>query len=41
MIKRYKKTCKYLNYFSTFASLICVPVGITRSTVGSFVEFIA
>ena len=50
MSKKYKKTCKYLNYvehllflvstvttcvlISAFASLACVPVGITSSTVG-------
>ena len=49
MSKKYKKTCKYLNYFehllllastitgcvsvSAFASLVCVPVGITSSAV--------
>ena len=49
MSKKYKKTCKYLNYsenllllastitgcvsVSAFASLVCVPVGITSSAV--------
>ena len=50
MSKKFKKTCKYLNYvekllilastitscvsISEFASLVCVPVGITSSAVG-------
>ena len=50
MSKKYKKTCKYLNYaehlfilvstvtgcvsISAFASLVCVPGGITSSAVG-------
>ena len=51
MSEKYKETCKYLNYFSSFqlilasavtcsvsifafASLACVPVGITSSAVG-------
>ena len=49
MSKKYKKTCKYLNYVeymlilassvtgsisvSEFASLVCVPIGITNSPV--------
>ena len=45
MSEKYKKTCKYLSYLilvstvtccvsvSAFASLVCVPVGITSSTV--------
>ena len=38
MSKKYKKTCKYLNYvghllISAFASLVFVPVGITSSAV--------
>ena len=48
-MKKYKETCKYLNYVehllilvwtvtccvsvSAFSSLVCVPVGITRSAV--------
>ena len=51
MSKKYKKTCKYLNYVeymlilasavtssisvSAFASLVCVPIGITNSPVGT------
>ena len=50
MSEKYKKTCKYFNYFEhlliltstvtccvsifAFASLVCVPVGITSSAVG-------
>ena len=34
MSKKHKKTCRNLNYFEHFASLVGIPIGITSSAVG-------